>query len=55
MVFLYAATIGFVLLLFLLMGIFLYNVSQGLNKKDAIEIDPLPPDPTEENESINAK
>jgi hypothetical protein len=54
MLFLYAATIGFVLLLFLIMGVFLYNVSAGLNRKDAIEIDPLPPESTEEeNKAIH--
>ncbi|QFT87848.1 hypothetical protein FIU87_04200 [Bacillus sp. THAF10] len=52
MLFLYAATIGFVLLLFLLMGVFLYNVSLGLNREDAIEIDPLPPEPSEEESNI---
>lgn len=44
MVGLYGATIGLVILLFLVMGIFIYYVSTGLNKKDAINIDPIPPE-----------
>ncbi|CAG9622926.1 hypothetical protein [Sutcliffiella rhizosphaerae] len=52
MMFLYLATIGFAILLFLLMGVFLYNVSCGLNQKDAIEIDPLPPESTEEESNV---
>lgn len=40
----YGTTIGLTILLFLLMGVFIYSVRSGLNKKDSIEIDPLPPE-----------
>lgn len=40
----YGATIGLTILLFLFMGMFIYSVRSGLNKKDSIEIDPLPPE-----------
>jgi hypothetical protein len=40
----YGTTIGLTILLFLLMGVFIYSVRIGLNKKDSTEIDPLPPE-----------
>jgi hypothetical protein len=46
MIDLYLATIGFAILLFLLMGVFIYFVASGLNKEDSFKIDPLPPDTT---------
>ncbi|WP_223702608.1 hypothetical protein [Sutcliffiella deserti] len=48
MIALYGATIGLTLLLFLSMGVFIYLVSTGLNKKDAVTIDPFPPESKDE-------
>ncbi|WP_169865176.1 hypothetical protein [Sutcliffiella halmapala] len=51
MIGLYGATIGLAILLFLVMGLFIYFVSTGLNKKDTINIDPIPLETTDEDET----
>lgn len=45
--------LGFIILLFLAMGAYIFTLAYSMNTKDAVEVDPLPlpPEPPTEEEN----